>query len=124
MHELDHLDLVELVDAQQATGVLAGGARLAAETGRVGGVVDRQLVDGQDLVAVDVGDRHLGGGDQVQLVALDHVHLPFLVRQLSGAARRGGVHQQRRPHLGVAVALGQLQHQADERALQARAAVR
>src|SRR5579859_5613806 len=118
MDELDHLDLVELVDAEQAAGILAGRAGLAPEAGRVGGVVDRERVRRQDLVAVDVGDRHLRGRDQVKLVALDGVHLVLLVGELPGASSRGGVDQERRPQLGVAVVPGELEHEADERALQ------
>ena len=79
------------------------------------------VVAGQDLVAVQVGDRHLGGGDQVQVVALDDVHLPLLVGQLPGAAGRGGIDEDRRPDLAVAMPLGELEHEADEGALQPRA---
>ena len=39
----DHLDLLELVLAQHAGGVLAGGAGLGAEALGVGGHADRQL---------------------------------------------------------------------------------
>ena len=83
--EQDHLDLVELVDAEDAARVLAGGAGLAPEAGRVRGVADRQLGRVEDLVAVQVRDRDLGGRDQVQVVARDDVHLVFLVRDLAGA---------------------------------------
>ena len=85
--EEDHLDLVELVDAHDAAGVLAGGAGLAPETGRVRRVADRQLVRLEDLVAVEVRDRDLGGRDQVELVAGHDVHLVFLVGDLAGAGR-------------------------------------
>ena len=101
--EQDHLDLVELVDAQDAARVLAGGAGLAPEARRVGDVADRQLGRLEDLVAVDVRDRDLGGRDQVQVVAGDDVHLVLLVRDLAGAARRGRVDDDRRPDLGEAV---------------------
>ena len=40
---------------------------------------------------MEVGDRDLGGRDQVQLVAGDDVHLVFLVRDLAGAASRDAV---------------------------------
>ena len=81
----------------------AGSARLAPEAGRVGHVPDRQLVRLDDLVAVDVGDGHLGGRHQVQLVARDDVHLVFLVRDLPRAARGCRVDDGRRPDLGEAV---------------------
>ena len=59
--------------------------------GRVGRVADRQVGGVEDLVAVQVGDRDLGGRDQVQVVARDDVHLVLLVRDLAGAARGVGV---------------------------------
>ena len=42
LDEREHLDLVELVDAEDAAGVAAGGAGLAAEAGREAGVAQRQ----------------------------------------------------------------------------------
>ena len=52
---------------------------------------------------MEVRDRDLGRGDQVQLVAGHDVHLVFLVRDLAGPARRVGVDHRRRPDLGHAV---------------------
>src|SRR5204863_9660061 len=83
--EQHHLDIVELVDAQDPAGVLAGSAGLAPEAGRVGDVVNGQDGGLDDLVAVEIGERDLGGRDQVQVVAGDDVHLVFLVRNLSCA---------------------------------------
>ena len=42
LDEREHLDLVELVHAEDAARVLAGGARLAPEAGREPGVAARQ----------------------------------------------------------------------------------
>ena len=74
------------MDAQEAARVPARRAGLPTEAGGVGGVVDGQILHVEDLVAVHVGDRHLRGGNQVQVIALDGVHLPLLVGQLPGAA--------------------------------------
>ena len=106
------------MDAQEPASVLPGRTCLAPETGRICGVIDREVRGVEDLIAVDVGDGHLRGGNQVQVVALDGVHLPFLVRQLAGAAPGGGIDQQRRPQLQVACQLRHLEHEADEGALQ------
>ncbi len=76
---------------------------------------------GQDLVAVDVRDRHLGGGGEVQAVALDGVHLRLLVGDLAGAAGRVLVDEDRRPDLGVAALGRHVEEQTDERAHEARA---
>ena len=69
--DLDQLHLVELVLSDVAPGVLAVGSGLGAEAGGEGGVADGQLLLTQDLLAVEVGDRHLGGGDQVGRGAVD-----------------------------------------------------
>ena len=75
----------------------------------------------EDLVAVEVGDRDLGGRDQVQVVARDDVHLVFLVRDLAGAARGCRVDHRRRPDLGEAVlARVDVEEAVDQRALEAQ----
>ncbi len=71
--EDEHLHLVELVHAEHAARVLAGGARLAAEVRRVAGVPQRQRVRVEDLLHVHRGEPDLGGAGEVELVALDLV---------------------------------------------------
>ncbi len=66
--EREHLDLVELVDAEDPPGVAAGRAGLAPEAGGDAAVPARQVLGGEDLVAVQAGERDLGGADQVQVV--------------------------------------------------------
>ena len=68
--ELDQLHLVELVLADQAPDILAVGAGLGAETGSVGGVTEGQVLGRENFIPVDVGDRHLGGGHQEIVQAL------------------------------------------------------
>ncbi len=52
LDEAEHLDLVELVHAEDPPRVLARGAGLAAEAAGEARVAQRQLVGGDDLVAV------------------------------------------------------------------------
>ena len=59
--EDEHLHLVELVDAEDAPGVLAGGTGLAAEARRVAGVPPRQGFGLEDLAGVQAGEGHLRG---------------------------------------------------------------
>jgi hypothetical protein len=76
----------------------------------------------QDLVAVDVRDRHLCGGIQEQVVLADVVHVRFQLGQLPGAVQRGAPDDVRRRHLGVAVvAHVEVEHERDQRPLQPRA---
>ncbi|MNL08200.1 hypothetical protein D3C87_1289080 [compost metagenome] len=119
MDDLDQLDLVELVDPDEPLGVAARGARLRAEARRVGGQVLRQHLLGDDLVAVDVGQRHLGRRDQVVLGVGEVEELIGELRQV--AVRQEGflVGHEGRQDLGVAVVAGvKVEHEADERPLE------
>ena len=65
----DLLDLVELVDAVQTSGVLARGARFAAEAGRDGGVFQGQQIGVDDLVGVQTHQADFTGAGEVQILA-------------------------------------------------------
>ena len=126
MDEVDHLHLVELVDAEHAARHLAGAAGFAAEAGRVGGELDgrlwgdlRELHAVEDVVAVEVGDGHLGGGDQPEVVGVRVVEVLGELRELAGAGHGRGVDHEGREHLGVALLLAvDVEHVLDERALE------
>ena len=77
MGEAHHLHLGELVQADQAARVLAGGAGLGTEAGRGGTVGAGQVGLVQHLAGVDVGQGHLGGGDEV-VVPGGHLEEVFL----------------------------------------------
>ena len=86
--EVDELDLVELVLADQAAHVAAVGAGLGAEARRVGAVAARQRRLLEDLAAVQVGHRHLGGRDEVEVGSLDVEEVGLELGQLAGADQR------------------------------------
>ena len=69
LDDLDEFHLVELVDADHAACADAGCPGLGAETWAVGAVIFWQFLVFQNLLAVDVGDRRLGGGDEVQFAS-------------------------------------------------------
>src|SRR5690349_8657648 len=71
LDEREHLDLVELVDAEDAAGVTAGGSGLAAEAGREGAVAERQRAGVEDLVGVEAGEGDLRGAGEEELVLGD-----------------------------------------------------
>ncbi len=94
----------------------------AAKTRRVGAQRDGKLVGIQRLVAKQIGDRHFGGGREPEIVILDLEQILLELGKLAGAEQAGGVDQERRQHLGVAVlARVDIQHEVDERPLQLRA---
>jgi hypothetical protein len=117
--ELDQLDLLELVLADDAARVFAGGAGLGAEAGGVGGEADGQARVVEDLVAVEVGDGDLGGGDEpvvvvFELAAGDGFGVGIgaaeevfgELGQLAGAEEGLGVDHEGRQDFGVAVLRG------------------
>ena len=86
--EDEHLDLVELVDAEHAARVLAGGSGLPAEARGVAGVAQRQRLAVEDLAHVERGEGDLRGAGEVQVVALDAVDVDLVGRQEPGAVHR------------------------------------
>ncbi len=84
----EHLHLVEPVHPDDALGVLAVGAGLAAKAGGEPGVAQRQGAGVEDLAAVVAGQRHLGRADQVQLVLGQPVHLGGVRAEEAGALHR------------------------------------
>src|SRR5690606_23032688 len=64
----EHFDLVELVDADDAAGVLAVAARFTAEARGPTGVALRAFVQLENFTRVVTGHRNLGGADEVEVV--------------------------------------------------------
>ena len=132
MHDLHHLDLVELVLADHAARVLAVASGLGAEARRMRGEPDRQRLGRQDLAAHGVRQRDLGRRDEVEplgrgrIVRVDAAllhreHVGFEFRQLRRADQRLGVDDVGRVALGVAVlARLRVEHELRERAVQPR----
>ena len=100
--DADDLDLVKLVETVETAHVLAIAAGLATEAGGIGAALDGKLVLLDDLVAEEVGHRHLGGGDQVEVVEVGMVHLALLVGELARAQSAGLIDHEGRLHLGIA----------------------
>ena len=60
----DELDLGELMLADHAAGVFAGGAGLGAEARRAGGDAYGKLRLVGDVLAHEIGQRNFGGGNE------------------------------------------------------------
>ena len=118
LHEREHLDLVELMDAKDAAGVLAGGAGLAAKAGGDPRVTQRQVATVEDLARVQAGEGDLGGADEEELVLFDLVdHLP-LAGEEPGPVQRLLADEHRGHHRGEPLLAGDLDGEPDERQLQ------
>ena len=98
-------------------GVLAGSAGLTAKAGRDPGVAARQLGSVEDLVGVKRGQRHLGGTDQKEPVALDLVDHLALSGKVAGAVKRALSHQHRWHHRLEPLGAHGLDREADQRQL-------
>ena len=117
----EHLHLVELVDAEDAAGVLAVGAGLAAEAGRPAGVAHGAVGQVDDLVGVVAGQRDLGGADQVQVVFLQVVDLVGVRAEEAGAGHGLGADEHRGDHQLEAVLRRLLRGKVEQAELQHRA---
>ena len=114
-----HLDLLELVLAEHARGVLARRPRLRAEALGMGGHPHRQRALVEDLAGDEVGQRHLRGRDQPPAVGRAVAVLGEL-RQLAGAEHRLVADEDRGPDLGQAVLVDVgVEHELGERPVQA-----
>ena len=116
--EHEHLDLVELVHAEDAARVLAGGAGLAAKARREPGVAQRQLVDLEDLAGVKRRQRDLGGSDEIELVFGQPVELLLGVGQHAGPVERRLAHEHGRDHRHEAPLAEPVDRPAHERQLE------
>src|SRR4051794_36689254 len=88
LDEREHLDLVELVDAEEAARVLAGGARLAPEARGEARVAARQGPGVEDLARVYGCERHLRRPREIEVVGRDLVDLLLGVGEEAGAEER------------------------------------
>ena len=118
--DADDFYLGKFVQAVQSSHVLAVRACFAAEALGVGAVLDGEVFLVEDDVAVDVGDWHLGGRDEVEVVQPAVVHLPFLVGQLSCSVSRCGIDYRWRHYLCVSCLPRLVEEEVDERSLQLR----
>ena len=64
------------------------------------------------------GERHFGGGGEPEVVVGAAEAFFGEFGQLAGSGEAGAVHQDRRHHLGVALGAVQIEHEADQGALQ------
>ena len=111
------LDLVELVHADDAAGVLAVAAGLAAEARRPARVAQRPAGQVEDFVGVIAGQRHLGGADEVEVVGLEPVDLLGVRAEEPGARHHSG-----RTSTGGIISVNPFSSPAAPRAASARAA--
>jgi len=120
MAEPVEFHLIELVQANQATGVPAVAAGFPAEAGAVGHVTAGQVGGRQDLVSMQVGEGHLRCGAQPEVVVRTTKALLGKFGQLAGAGETGGVHQGRGQDFHIAPANMQIQHELNQSSFQAR----
>ena len=117
----EHLRLVELVDADDAAGVLAGGPGLAPVAGGPAHVALGPGGQVEDLVGVVAGQGHLGGAGEVEVVGGQVVDLVAVGAQEAGAAHDLRGDEGGGGHRGEAVGDGGVQGGRHEGQLQAHA---
>ena len=96
--EAEHLQLVELMDPEDAPRVLPVGAGLPTETRGVADVPPGQCVRLEDLAHMERGERHLGRSDQVQVIFAGRVDLRLIGGEESRPVHGLLANQHRRDH--------------------------
>ena len=89
--------------ADEAPDVLAVGARLGAEAGGVGGVIDGQVFGLEDFVPVDVGDRDLRRGHQEKVKSFQLEEVLLELGKLAGTPEESSIDHEGGQHFHVAV---------------------
>jgi hypothetical protein len=128
MHDLHHLDFIELMLAYHSARIATVAAGFRTEARRMRSHFDRQGIDGKNFVTHDIRQRHFGSRDQIQGFALaflaaflDGEQIGFELRQLTGALQRSSVHDIRRIAFGITVFCGmRVEHELRKRAMQTR----
>ena len=119
-HEREHLDLVELVHAEDPARVLAGGARLAPEAGREAGVAAGAASPASRISpACSEASATSDVPDEIEVVVGQAVDLLLGVGQEARAVERALAHEHRRDdRLEAVLARQRLERVAHERELE------
>lgn len=83
--DLNELDFIKLVHADDTPVVTTGAAGFTAEAGGLGGELDGEIGLGEEGVAVKISDGNLGSGDEELLVVSNAIHVVFKLWKLAGA---------------------------------------
>src|ERR1043165_4937469 len=93
LNKLYQLYFIKLVHPVKPPDVFAVGSSLATETRGIGSHLYRKLCFGGYGIAVDIGNGHLSGRDEIKVIGSSMIHLAFLIRKLAGAKCRRLVYQ-------------------------------
>src|SRR5216683_1381035 len=106
MGELEELNFLELMLAENAAGVLSGGASFGAEASGPGGDADGEFFFGDGLVAIEIVELDFRSRREPEVGVLDLEKISGKFRQLACAGERRGVHQEGRQDFRVAMLAG------------------
>src|SRR5258708_31069865 len=85
--------------ALDAAHVAPGRHLLASETWRIRSHVNWQTLFVECFVAMEAGQRNLGGRDEPEVVLVVVVHRVRVLREMAGARHGLAIHHQRRGYL-------------------------
>ena len=106
------------MEAIQSSYILTVGSGLSTEARCVAAQFVRQLRFLKDYVTIDIRQWHLRCWDNVQLVCGNRIHLPFLIRELSGSDTGSFVHHKRRNVLGISCLICFIEEETDQCSLE------
>ena len=88
-----YFHLIELMQTVESAYMGAIASGLPAETWGVSGISDREFCFFQNDVPEKIRHRDFCRGNQVEVVLLYMIHLPFFIRELAGSITRGFIDQ-------------------------------
>lgn len=117
--DLDELDFIKLVHANDASIIAARAAGFATEAGGLGGELDGEVGLGEEGIAVKIGDRDLGGRCEEELIVLGAIHVVLEFRELARTFHAFAFHDVGDIDLFIAVLLSlEIEEKLDEGALE------
>src|SRR5690242_15874270 len=99
MRELEQLNFLKLVLAEDAARVFARGSRFRTETGGPRGDIYGQFFLRDRFVAIQIVQFDFGSRGEPEVGAFELEKIGGELRQLPGAGERRAVHQERRKNL-------------------------
>ncbi len=107
------------MQAVKSAHILTVAAGLTTEACRVGTILNGKLGVVEYDIAIEIGYGNLSGGDEIEVVLINIVHLSLLVGQLTCSVTRSLVHYIGWLHFKITGLTGFVKEELDESALQA-----
>ena len=91
LRELDHLDLIELVNAKHAPGVFSSRTRFSPEASAVCSEFDREVAAVQNFISINIRNGDFRGWNEIEII-VNLLQILFEFRKISGSDETRSIH--------------------------------